>query len=74
MSTLYILLAAICGLVAGCVLSSLGRRAVHYDGRFVINHSDPTKDLCTLELESDLDVIEKNKKLVLEVVTNVETN
>ena len=74
MSTLYILLAAICGLVVGCVLSSLGRRAVHYDGRFMINHSDPTKDLCTLELESDLDVIEKNKKLVLEVVTDVETN
>ena len=36
-------------------------------GKFIINHSDPTKDLCQLELEKDLDEIEKGKVLVLKV-------
>lgn len=70
MQILYIIISAICGFAVGCVLSFIfrKRRAAHYDGRFVINHSDPTKDLCTLELESDLDVIERNKLMTLEVV------
>lgn len=32
-----------------------------------INHSDPSKDLVTLELENDLDYIEKHKEMVLKV-------
>lgn len=38
-----------------------------YDGAFRINHSDPTKDLCTLELESDLDEIEEKGEINLKV-------
>ena len=36
-------------------------------GSFQINHSDPTKDLCTLELEQDLDKIEAKKTMTLRV-------
>jgi hypothetical protein len=74
MTILYIIISAICGFAVGCVLSFIFRKR-RADGRFVINHSDPTKDLCTLELESDLDVIERNKLMTLEVVIHdVETN
>lgn len=38
-------------------------------GSFTINHSDPTKDLCTLELGEDLDKVESRKTLTLKVVT-----
>lgn len=68
MYTFYII-AAICGFAVGCLVGAISsRNKTRYDGRFVINHSDPTKDLCTLELESDLDVIERNKLMTLEVV------
>ena len=39
-----------------------------HDGAFRINHSDPTKDLCTLELESDLDEIEEKGEINLKVI------
>lgn len=37
-------------------------------GRFVINHSDPTKDLCMLELDIDIDEIEAAGVISLDVV------
>lgn len=39
-------------------------------GSFQINHSDPTKDLCTLELEQDLDKIEAKKTMTLKVIVH----
>lgn len=36
-------------------------------GTFVINHTDPTKDLCTLQLDVDLDVIEASKQISFKV-------
>ena len=36
-------------------------------GTFRINHSDPSKDLVTLELDADLDVIEKHSQMLLSV-------
>lgn len=38
-------------------------------GRFIINHSDPTKDLCLLELDIDIDEIEAAGVISLDVVT-----
>lgn len=38
-------------------------------GRFVINHSDPTKDLCMLELDIDIDEIEAAGVISLDVIT-----
>lgn len=39
----------------------------NFDGQFVINHSNPTKDLVTLVLESDLDDIESKGRVTLKV-------
>lgn len=39
-------------------------------GTFIINHSDPTKDLCQLALEHDLDEIEKHRVMLIEIVVN----
>ena len=36
-------------------------------GSFTINYTDPQKDLCQLELTSDLDVIDKLKRMELDV-------
>ncbi len=36
-------------------------------GTFRINHSDPSKDLVTLELDADLDAIEKHSQMLLSV-------
>lgn len=39
-------------------------------GTFIINHSDPTKDLCQLALEQDLDEIEKHRFMLIEIVVS----
>lgn len=39
-------------------------------GTFIINHSDPTKDLCQLALEHDLDEIEKHRVMLIEIVVS----
>lgn len=36
-------------------------------GTFRINHTDPSKDLVTLELDTDLDDIEKHSQMLLSV-------
>ena len=36
-------------------------------GSFTINYTDPQKDLCKLELNEDLDVIDKLKTMTLAV-------
>jgi hypothetical protein len=43
-----------------------------FDGYFQINHKDPTKDLVTLALETDLDEIEEQGYLLLEVKSDGE--
>ena len=37
-------------------------------GRFVMDFSDPTKDICRLELDEDLNSIYTKKSIVLEIV------
>lgn len=39
----------------------------HRVGTFTINYNDPEKDLCTLNLEKDLDYIETLYKMELDV-------
>lgn len=38
-------------------------------GKFVMDFSDPVKDVCRLELDESLDSIWSKKKIVLKVVT-----
>ena len=58
------LIALLCAVIFALAYSKKGNV---YDGAFRINHSDPTKDLCTLELESDLDEIEEKGEINLKV-------
>ena len=39
----------------------------HHVGSFTINYNDPEKDLCTLNLEKDLDYIDSLQTLELDV-------
>ena len=39
----------------------------HHVGTFTINYNDPEKDLCTLNLEKDLDYIDSLRTMELEV-------
>lgn len=59
------LIALLCAVILALAYTKEGNI---YDGAFRINHSDPTKDLCTLELESDLDEIEKKGEINLKVI------
>lgn len=38
-------------------------------GKFIMDFSDPAKDICRLELDESLDSIWSKKKIVLKVVT-----
>ena len=38
-------------------------------GRFVIDFSDPMKDICRLELDEDLNSIYMKKSILLDVIT-----
>lgn len=38
-------------------------------GTFVMDFSDPMKDICKLELDEDLDTIYKKKQIILNVKT-----
>lgn len=57
-------IAAMCSVIFAL---AYGKKDNAYDGAFRINHSDPTKDLCTLELDSDLDEIEEKGEINLRV-------
>lgn len=58
----------IAGFVIGFSLSLLFRRKKP-SGTFVMDFSDPAKDICTLELDENLDSIYKKKRIILKVRT-----
>lgn len=69
-----LIIAIICTIVLSLVLVILSRRlntskinGLPCLGTFEINHSDPTKDLCMLALECDLDEIEKNRVMAIKI-------
>ena len=66
-----LLTAALVLAIAALIFTSwVDRKAKPKDaGRFVINHSDQTKDLCMLELDIDIDEIEAAGVISLDVVT-----
>lgn len=59
------LIALLIGFIIGRFL--IKHKAPTPVGTFVINHDDPTKDLCTLCLDVDLDVIEASKAISFDV-------
>ena len=44
-----------------------------FAGSFVINHTDPTKDLVTIELDVDLVDIEKSDMIMFKVVSDAKS-
>lgn len=57
------------GLFVGGLLFWLFFERKKPSGRFVMDFSDPVKDVCRLELDESLDDIWSKKKIVLKVVT-----
>lgn len=51
----------------------LSKEPVHV-GTFVINTCDPTKDLCTLQLDADLDTISKETSVTFGVHVITDSN
>lgn len=71
----YTIIVAIISFLIGVLSAMLMQDATkgeRFDGYFQINHKDPTKDLVTLALETDLDEIEEQGYLLLEVKSDGE--
>ena len=57
------------GIVAGIIVSYIFFQFAKRkpSGTFVIDLSDPMKDVCKLELEEDLETIYKKKQMILNI-------
>ena len=61
------MLEAIIGIVIGCVLTYVFMSRIKPSGTFFMDFSDPTKDVCLLELDESLDTIYYKKRVILNV-------
>ena len=66
-SVLTILVFLIGACVGGLIATILNSKKL--SGTFIIDFSDPIKDICRLELDDSLETIYKKKKIVLKVQT-----
>lgn len=58
------------GLIVGCVITYyLTVKKVRPSGTFVIDLSDPMKDICRFEMEESLESIYAKKRIVLNIKT-----
>ena len=57
------------GMFVGALLFYIFVDRKRPSGSFTIDFSDPTKDICRLDLEDDLNNIWKKKHIVLKVIT-----
>jgi gas vesicle protein len=65
----------ICGVFAGLVIGAIitvllypSKKTVKPSGSFVIDFSDPLKDICRLELDESLETIYEKDQMILRVV------
>lgn len=58
-------LVLIIGICIGYIICRV--RTIHRVGSFIINYSNPEMDLVKLELDKDLDFIEKQREIEFEV-------
>ena len=64
--TILVFLIGVCvGVLIATILSSK-----KLSGTFIIDFSDPIKDICRLELDDNLETIYKKKRIVLKVQTH----
>ena len=66
-----IILGLFVGMLVGVLLFYIfnKRKQQRPSGRFVIDFSDPMKDICRLELDEDLNSIYIKKSILLDVIT-----
>ena len=57
------------GLITGALLTILIRKKPKPSGIFVMDFTDPVKDVCRLELGEDLNSIYQKKQIVLDIKT-----
>lgn len=65
LTVIFIVLAMLIGIGIGFLVGK--QNTATPVGTFIVNHTDPTKDLCTLHLDVDLDVIEGSKAISFKV-------
>lgn len=58
------------GIFIGCLLYRIFFERKEPSGTFVIDFSDPVKDVCRLDLNEDLNDIYKRKQIILNVETH----
>lgn len=64
---MWLLLVFLIGFIGGIALSYIFHRRKKPSGTFVLDFSDPMKDVCRLELEDSLDDIYNKKEIVFTV-------
>ena len=58
------------GIIIGCIfMTIIASRHNKPSGAFVIDLSDPMKDVCTIELGESIDSIYSKKRIILDVRT-----
>lgn len=55
------------GIFVGCVLHYAFGKRKKFSGTFVIDFTDPMKDVCRLELDEDINTLYSRKDIVLKV-------
>lgn len=68
----YIVMIIIGMIIGGAITYFTVKREMKPSGTFVIDVSDPMKDICTFELEESLDFIYSKKQILLNVKTYAE--
>lgn len=69
---MYLVIGLIVGLVIGVSIGYISNKRVKPSGTFVIDVSDPMKDICRFEMDESLDAIYSKKQIMLNVKTYAE--
>lgn len=64
-----ILIGILVGITVSSILFIIFLRSKKVSGSFIIDFTDPMKDVCRIELEEDLDAICKKKQIIFKVKT-----
>ena len=59
----------IIGLIVGALVTYIYHSRQKVSGTFVIDFSDPMKDICRFEMDESLDAIYEKKQIILNVRT-----
>lgn len=71
---MYFAIGLILGLVIGVLIGHILNKGPKPSGTFVIDVSDPMKDICRFEMDESLDTIYTKKQIMLKVKTYSENS